>query len=340
MHGSVHRIVNAVAVVLVLAIAVALVAKTKHEKSAQFVTIGTGSVSGLYYPTGGAIAKLVNRKYQQYGFRAVVEATEGSADNLNGILSNQLDFGIVQADLEYQAVHGQGEWFVKGPQKALRAICGLHREIVTVVATDASGIQTLTDLRGKRVNIGSKGSGHRKNAIEILSTLGIDAAADFTAFEAKPEEAVTMLHNGEIDAFFYTVGHPNPVVEDATEGPHKVHFVPVASGPVVAALPYFRPGNIPVHLYPQASNREERVETVGLMAVLVSAARVEERYVYAVTMNLFENLEEFKSFHPAFALLSKGTMLEGFSAPLHPGAERYFKQTGDIGSVEASQVRR
>jgi TRAP transporter TAXI family solute receptor len=268
----------------------------------------------------------------------VVESTDGSAANLNAVLAGELEFGIVQADLEYQAYRGEGEWYIKGPQRALRSICGLHREMVTLVAADDSGIVSLADLAGRRVNLGARGSGQRKNAIEILSAVGIDWRAELQALEHNVSDAVELLHQGQLDAFFYTVGHPNQLVEEATEGPRPVHFVPIPVEAVRQKLPYVREGRVPAHLYPLATNPGQSVPTVGLMAVLVTSAAVDERYVYAVTMNLFENLDEFKEMHPAFALMSRGTMLEGFSAPLHPGAERYFEQAGDIEIIADAQA--
>ncbi|MHC4716015.1 MAG: TAXI family TRAP transporter solute-binding subunit, partial [Planctomycetota bacterium] len=121
----------------------------------RFVTIGTGGVTGVYYPAGGVIAKFVNRKRDEYGIRMSVESTGGSVFNINAVLSGELEFGVAQSDRQYQAWKGLAEWADRGPQKDLRAVCSLHPELITLVAADDAEIRTLSDLKGKTVNIGN-----------------------------------------------------------------------------------------------------------------------------------------------------------------------------------------
>jgi TRAP transporter TAXI family solute receptor len=295
-----------------------------------FVTIGTGAVTGVYYPTGAAIARLVNRKRAQYGIRAAVESTAGSVFNVNAVLSGNLEFGLAQSDRQYEAVNGLGEWQQQGRQEDLRAVFSIHQESVTLIAAVDAGIAKIEDLRDKRVNIGAPGSGERRNAIDVLAAAGIDYNTDLTAESVKTAEAPGLLQEGRIDAFFYTVGHPCGAVKEAAVGARKVRLVTVG-GPgidrLIAGHPYYVKTAIPAALYPEMQN-ESDVQTFGLKATLVTSVRVPDETVYAITKEVFDNFEEFKKCYPAFAMLTKTAMLEDLSAPIHPGAMKYYKQAG------------
>ena len=294
----------------------------------SFVTIGTGGVTGVYYPTGGAISRIINKKRKQYGIRATVESTAGSVYNINAVVAGDLDFGIAQSDRQYQGWHGLAEWKDKGPQKDLRAVCSIHPESITLVAAVDKGIRTIQDLKGKRVNIGNPGSGQRQNSIDALANAGIDLEKDITVEQVKATEAPGLLQDGRIDAFFYTVGHPSGAIKEATAGRRKVIIVPITG--VEALLkkhPYYASAVIPIAFYPCSENRED-VLTFGVKATLFTSIKVPEKVVYAITKELFDNLKEFKKPHPAYRALSRENMMEGLSAPIHPGALRYFREAG------------
>ncbi len=299
------------------------------QAKTTFVTIGTGGITGVYYPTGGAIAKMVNNKRKEYGIRATVESTGGSVFNVNAIMSGDLDFGIVQSDRQYQAIHGLAEW-EGDPQKDLRAVFSIHPESVTLAAAVDADIKTIKDLKGKRVNIGNPGSGQRQNSIDALDAAGLDYAEDLMAEQVKAAEAPGLLQDGRIDAFFYTVGHPSGAFKEASAGRRKVRFVEV-TGPgidgMIKAKPFYAKSYVPVELYPGAVN-ESDVMTFGVKATFVTSAKVSEDVVYAITKEVFENFEDFKKLHPAYQVLTKEGMLEGLSAPIHPGAMKYFKEAG------------
>ena len=294
----------------------------------QFVTIGTGGLTGVYYPTGGAIAKMVNNKKKEYGIRATVESTGGSAFNINAILSGDLEFGIAQSDKQFQAMKGLAEWAERGPQADLRSVLSIHDEAVTLISAVESEIKDASDLKGKIVNLGNPGSGQLENAIEILQTLGIDPEKDVTAEYIKASEAPSILQDGRIDAFFYTVGHPNGAITEATSGARKVRFTSITGvDSMLKKYPYFSKTIIQASMYPGAQNDAD-TETIGMKATLVTSAKVPEDVVYAITKEVFENFEEFKKLHPAYATLTREGMLTGLSAPLHPGAEKYYKEVG------------
>lgn len=304
-----------------------------HQTSVErtFVTVGTGSMTGVYYQAGNALAKLMEKEKTRTGISITVKSGGGSVLNINEVLSGEIQLGMAQSDRQYQAVHGLAEWKEKGPQKKLRAVCSLHPELVTLIAADDKGIRTITDLKGKTVNIGNPGSGQRGNAQDIFRTLGFDLEKDLKAESLKAAESAKMLQDGRIDAFFYTVGHPAGAIKEAVAGTvRKVRFVPVTGmEKLIEEAPYYVVASIPVKkYYPTAANTEASVKTIGVITTLVTSADVDEELIYQTTKILFTGLDDFKQQHPAFAELTAKNMLKGLSAPLHPGAERYFKEAG------------
>lgn len=300
-----------------------------EQQRMRFVTIGTGGLTGVYYPAGGAISRTVNKKQAEYNLKATVESTGGSVFNINAVMSGDLEFGIAQSDRQYQAMKGQSEWD-GNPQDKLRAVCALHPESVTLIAAADAGIDSIEDLKGKRVNIGDPGSGNRGNAIDALSNAGLDWENDIQAEQVKAVESAKLLQDGRIDAYFYTVGHPNGSVKEATAGKRKVKIVPITNvDDLIKQYPFYAKSVIPASLYPTAENDGD-TETYGVKATLVTSADVPEDIVYTITKEVFENLEDFKGLHPSFGVLTKENMLEGNSAPYHPGALKYFKEAGLI----------
>jgi len=294
----------------------------------QFATIGTGGVTGVYYPAGGAISKIVNKKYDEYNLKVTVESTGGSVFNVNAILAGDLEFGMVQSDRQAQAWEGTDEWADKGPQKDLRAVFSLHPESVTLLAAVDAGINTIDDLRGKIVNIGNPGSGNRGNAIDALENAGINWETDIQAEGLKASEAAKMLQDGRIDAYFYTVGHPSGSYKEATAGTRKVKFIPIENvDDLLAKFSYYAKSYIPAAYYPNAANTTD-TNTYGVKATFCTSANVSDDIVYAITKEVFENLDDFKALHPAFGTLTKESMLEGLTAPIHDGAMRYYKEAG------------
>ena len=295
-----------------------------------FVTIGTGDLGGVYYPTGSEIARMVNEKESEYGLRCTVESSLGSVFNINAILAGDQEIGFAQSDRQYQAVKGLAEWADRGPQEKLRAILSLHPEAVTLIAADDAGIAAISDLKGKRVNIGNPGSGQRQNAIDALTSVGLDYETDLRAQGVRALDASGLLQDDRIDAFFFTVGHPSGSIKEATAGVRKVHFVPIVGiETLLAKFPYYAKAKILVSHYRSATNTED-VETFGVKATLVTSVDVADDVIYAITKEVFTNLESMKKLHPAYETLTIESMMEGLTAPLHPGAERYFREAGLI----------
>lgn len=313
--------------ILITCITAVLCAGCGNSTSGDFIAIGTGAVTGVYYPIGGAIATMLDED-PSAGITVSVESTGGSVFNINAVIVGDLELGIAQADKQYQAYHGEAEWAEMGPQEALRTVCALHTELVTLVAAVDANINSLQDLRGKRVNIGNPGSGQRGNAIEILAAAGIDWEKDLTAMNVKASESSTMLQDDRIDAFFYTVGHPNGAITEATAGRRAVKFVPIDTmDALIAERPYYSKGVIPVKYYEQAKNDAD-VPTIGIRTTLVTSSAVSADVIYTVTKTIFEHLDGLRQQHPALADLDQQGMLESLFAPVHDGAMRYCREAG------------
>lgn len=296
----------------------------------QYVTIGTGGVTGVYYPTGGAIGKIVNKKRKEYGIRVTVESTGGSVFNINAIMEGDLEFGVVQSDRGFQAWNGIADWKDKGKQTKLRSVFSIHPETIVLVAAENSGIKTCADLKGKAVAIGNPGSGTRQNSLDAMSTCGLKESDLGRAEGLKAVEAAKMLQDGRVDAFFYTVGHPNGSIKEATSGRVKVRFIPFTNvASLLKKYPYYAAAVIPKAFYPNAMNKGD-VPTFGVKATFLTSADVPDNVVYAITKEVFDNLGDFKKLHKAYTNLTQKNMLEGLSAPIHPGAIKYYKEKGLI----------
>ncbi|ASJ62689.1 TAXI family TRAP transporter solute-binding subunit (plasmid) [Sinorhizobium meliloti] len=294
----------------------------------KFVTIGTGGVTGVYYAAGGAICRLLNKDRKTHGIRCSVESTGGSAFNVNTIKEGELDFGMAQSDVQYNAFKGDEAFKEGGAHADLRAVFSIHPEPFTVLAHPNAGVTKFEDLKGKRFNVGNPGSGTRASMERLLGAMGWTLADFSLASELKADEHGPALCDGKIDGFFYGVGHPSANIQDPTTT-CAAKLVPLTGEVVdklVADNPYYAKATIPGGLY---NNNPEDTETFGVLATLVTSANVPEESVYALTKAVFENFDEFKSLHPAFANLEPAKMIkDGLSAPLHPGAEKYYKEKG------------
>ena len=293
-----------------------------------FVTIGTGGVTGVYYPTGGAICRLVNKDRKSHGIRCSVESTGGSVYNLNTIRAGELDMGVAQSDWQYHAYHGTSKFADKGANKKLRAVFSVHPEPFTVVARADSGIKTIADLKGKRVNIGNPGSGQRGTMEVLMGALGWNKSDFSLVSELKSSEQASALCDNKVDAIIFTVGHPNGSIKEATTTCDSV-LVSVTGSAVdklVADNSFYRTATIPGGMY---RGSPADVKTFGVGATFVTSSDVPADTVYTVVKSVFENLDTFKRLHQAFNNLDPKQMAnDGLSAPLHDGAKRYYREAG------------
>lgn len=294
----------------------------------QIITIGTGAVTGVYYPAGGAICRLINLKRKEHGMRCFVESTGGSIYNLHALRNGDINFGIVQSDWQYNAYNGVGV-FAEGPAfKELRSVFSLHSEMFTVAVRSDSGIASFDGLKGKRVNIGNRGSGMRAIMQDLMDIKGWSRNTFKEVHEEGPGEALRDFCDKKIDAMVFAAGHPNGLVQELT-AQCGAKLIPV-SGPEVDTLlsesPYYSRTVIPGGMY---KHNSQNVPTFGVKATLVTTASTDEETVYQMVRALFENFDDFKTLHFVFAGLDKERMTRaGLTAPLHPGAERFFKEQG------------
>lgn len=294
----------------------------------QFISIGTGGVTGVYYPTGGAICRLVNKGRKEHGLRCSAESTGGSIYNINTVRAGELEFGVAQSDWQYHSYNGTSKFEDQGKFEGLRAVFSVHPEPFSVLARGGSGIESFEDLKGKRVNVGNPGSGLRATAEVVMEAYGMTMDDFSVASELKGAEMAQALCDDKIDVMIYTVGHPAAAITEVTNT-CEVDFVDV-QGPVIDKLvednPFYRTASIPAGMY---KGQDADNATFGVGATFVSSADVSEDVVYVVVKAVFDNFEDFRKLHPAFANLKEEEMIsDGLSAPLHDGAVRYYKERG------------
>ena len=313
--------------VFAVAAALAVAFMSGPAAAEQFISIGTGGVTGVYYPTGGAICRLVNKMRKETGIRCSAESTGGSIYNINTLRAGELEFGVAQSDWQYHAYRGTSKFEESGAFEGLRAVFSVHPEPVTIIARDDSGVSNITDLKGKRVNIGNVGSGTRGTWEVIEEAMGWERSDLKLASELKSAETGQAVCDNKIDAYFWLVGHPSALTQEslATCPTHLVHAVAPEIDKLVAERPYYRTASIPAGMY----NNQEDVKTFGVGATFVSSTDVPDEVVYTVVKAVFENFDQFKKLHPAFGNLKEAEMItDSLSAPLHPGAQKYYQERG------------
>jgi uncharacterized protein len=304
----------------------ASVAATPAAAQQKFITVGTGGVTGVYYAVGGSICRLVNKDRAKNNLRCSVESTGGSGYNVNTIKAGELDFGMAQSDVQYQSYKGTAAF--KEPFPEMRAVFSVHPEPFTLLSRKEANIKSFADLKGKRVNVGNPGSGTRSAMDELLTAENMKLSDFSLASELKADEHGPALCDNKIDAFYYGVGHPSANIQDPTTA-CGAKLVPI-TGPAIDALvkkyPYYAYATIPGGMY---ANNPQPTKTYGVLATLVTSSKVPADVVYIVTKAVFDNFDEFKKLHPAFANLDPKNMIaDGLSAPLHEGAARYYREKG------------
>ena len=312
-----------------IAATLALTGQTAAAQEETFITIGTGGQTGVYYVVGQSICRLVTRNTAETGMKCTAPSTGGSVANINAIKAGDMDMGVAQSDWQYYAYNGAPQ-FEGGAFPELRAVFSVHGEPFTVVARDDAGVATFDDLKGKRVNIGNPGSGQRGTMEVLMDKLGWTLDDFALASELKSAEQAAAMGDNKVDAIIFTAGHPNGSIQEATTTT-DAHLVPVV-GPVIDALvadnPYYAKAVVPGGMY---RGTDADVETFGVKATFVTSASVPDEVVYEVVKAVFDNFDRFKGLHPAFANLTEEAMIsEGNSAPLHPGAEKYYRERGWI----------
>ena len=303
--------------------------------AAEFISIGTGGPTGVYFVVGNSVCRMVHKEAaegrksgRKHGLRCAAPSTGGSNYNIGQIKEGELQFGVAQSDWQYHAYNGSSKW--EGNQYGdLRAVFSVHPEPFQLIAGKNSGISSWDDLKGKTVNIGNPGSGQRGTMEVLMAARGMSIDDFKQATELTSSEQVGALCDGKVDAIAYTVGVPNGSIGQAIDGcgASFVNLDSAAEEKLVNDNPYYAFANIPAGTFYKSQAND--ATTFGVMATFVSSASVSDDVVYEVVRAVFENLDDFRKLHPAFTNLDPEQMISnGLSAPLHDGAVKYYKEQG------------
>lgn len=314
-------------VLAVLTLCLILATASSSFAAVAQLVMATGGTAGTYYPLGGAMAQLINGKVKDVNI--TVQSTGASIANLRMIHKKEVDLALVQTDTADYAWNG-AEFFEKdGKLQSFGVIASLYPELIQIVVGADSGINSVADLKGKKVSVGAPGSGTEANARQILEAHGLTykdlAQVQYLSF-AESAEAFKDRH---IDAFFVTAGIPNSGIQDVATK-HKIKILTVADdmySKLRARYGFYGQAVIPAGTY---INQADTVKTVAVQAMLIVRADLDTGLVYEMTKALFESLPELAKAHAKGKEISLGTALSGVSTPLHPGAEKYFKEKGVI----------
>ncbi|MGF1529493.1 MAG: TAXI family TRAP transporter solute-binding subunit [Candidatus Competibacterales bacterium] len=283
------------------------------------LTITTGSPNGVYYPTGNAICRLLNRGAFEHGVRCLAVTSQGSVANLARLRRGEADLAIVQADwLQRTLDKGTSD------RSALGAVMGLHSEALTLVTGPDSDIETLDDLPGQRVNIGDPGAGQRATFATLMALKGWTQATFGAALELPAAEQSRALCDGRLDVAVYVVGHPNGGVLEATTACDS-RLLPLTEAAITALdadLPHYRPTTIPGGFY---RGHADPTATIGIPALLVARRETDAGAIRQLVAAVFDNFDQFRRFHPALSHLDPAAMATPEGLPLHPGAAAYFE---------------
>ena len=309
-----------------LGIAAAMLPISARGGQETFASIGTGELNGIYYPVGKAICQIVNRDLRTYGVRCSPEATPGSVYNIEALRTGELEFAIVQSDVQFAAHNGDDRWTGR-PLRGLRSVLSLYPELVTVIARADSHIADLAGLAGHRVNVGQRGSGTRATWDVIEAQLGWRDEERVHPIELRAEATTSALCSGAIDANLLIVGHPSPVV--TTQIAACATNLVAITGPTVDKLVhdqrYYQRGIIPASLYGIGAD----VPTFGGRATLVTSDSIDRRVVAVIAKAVLTHVAELRALDPVLARLRAREMInDGLTAPLHPAAEQVYKELG------------
>jgi len=296
----------------------------------ETIFIGTGNINGTYYPTGKHICDFFNKTTDPIHTKNRCQAisTEGSRYNIQALENSSLEFGIAQSDLVYQAFMGEGV-FKEKKISHLRSVISIYPELLAFIVRKDAQITTFNDIKKKRINLGSAGSG-TETTIEILFDTFHISKNDLLQWSSLTiQDAQKVLNKNRLDGYFYMVGHPAKNIIP-TETNITVDIIPIQGKKVdklIAKYPYYAKGYIPADTYKGIS---KDIQSIGVQAVLVTHKDIDDKIVKKIIKNLLDNFEEFKLSHPAYKSITKESLIQGLSAPLHKSAENYYKKIGLI----------
>jgi TRAP transporter TAXI family solute receptor len=295
-----------------------------EERFHFFASLGTGPTNGVYYPVGGAICTIVNEDLRSSGVRCSSETTPGSVYNIDALQSGELEFALVQSDVAFAAYNGEGA-FAGAPFRDLRSVLPLHSELVTIVARPE--IHQLSDLSGKRINVGPEGSGSRSTWDNIQTALGWTPAQTPRIVDMSIDQIGAALCSGSIDAALLVLGHPSPRIRAMLDA-CALNLLAVDGSAVdglVAAKPYFTKGKIPGGQYGLSAD----VPSFGVTAILMTTASMDSRVVTEFAKSLTSQIDALKKRNPVLeSLTGHAVPPDKLQAPLHPAAAQANAELG------------
>lgn len=291
--------------------------------SPKRLSMATGGTTGIYYSLGGVIAQVLN---EQKIAEITIQSTGGTGENLRLINKKDVQIAFSQNDMAYAAFNSI-EPFTKKFEN-LRAIGSTHAEVIHNIVRNDLGLKTLADLKGHKISLGARGSGNEANCRQIFPFYNLTYQNINPVFMPYGESA-DMFKDRQIDGFIATFPYPHPVMLDITTQ-QKITYLPIEgkiADEIITKYPYYFKTNIPANTY---MGQTADVQTLGVKAMLITHADVPEETIYAITKGLFENLTAISAGHSKGKEISLKTTLEAVTLPLHPGAERYYREKGMI----------
>ena len=285
------------------------------------ITFATGGTSGVYFPLGGAIAQVLSAKSQGH-LAVTAQASGASGENMRLIESGDVDMAIVQNDVADSAYNGKPPF--KAKLTNARAIARLYPEYLHVVASVSSGVHKMADFKGKKISVGARGSGNELNCRQIFDIFGLNYK-NLTPIFLPYGETAEQFKDRQLDGFIFTIGTPNPAIQDITTA-QQVSFIPLVGADidtVVQKFPYLVKDAIPANTY---RGQTEAVPTLSVQAMLVVSKDMPDDIAYLITKTLFDNLPDVAKAHNKAAEISLAHAFDGVTIPFHAGAEKYFKE--------------
>lgn len=308
---------------LLLSAMLVLTAAVAFAADAKRLTMGTGGTSGVYFPLGGAISQVLSNK-SNGTLSITAQATGASGENMRLTEANEVDLAIVQNDVAHSAYNGLEPF--KSKLGSVRAIARLYPEYLHVVASKGSNVKNLEDFKGKKVSVGARGSGNEVNCRQIFGFYGLDYQ-NVTPIFLPYGETADQFKDRALDGFVFTIGTPNPAIQDITTA-QEVVFVPLdgaKSDAVIAKFPFLVKDAIPAKTY---LGQEVAVPTLSVQAILVVNKDMTDEVAYTITKTLFENVDSVAKSHNKGSEITLAKAMDGITIPFHPGAERYLKEKG------------
>jgi TRAP transporter TAXI family solute receptor len=295
----------------------------------KFLSIATGGTGGVYFPYGGALARLISEKVP--GVQATAEVTNASVDNLKLMQLGKVDLAFTLADTLAEAVRGRGPFKDTGAVGSVRTVAVLYTNYMHVVVQDGAGIKRIGELKGKTVSVGSPGSGTELIADRVLAAARIDPHKGIVRHTLSVAESAGAMKDGKVDAFFWSGGVPTPAIQDLAATPGMtIALVPQDDLLLMMQRDYgelYRLAMIPGGVY-RGLDRE--TATVGVTNLLVASSSLDEELVYKITKAMFDGKAALAGGHPEARHLAPPASLDASPAPFHPGALRYYKETGAV----------